>query len=308
MSLRQTIDSYENGKLTRDLYWEMMQANHLSLREYSELLSRTEISSIKIEPDRLIMSFQGNFKMIWNPEDIRTAPNIAINQFDYEPELRKILLGLSENAYSILDIGANLGWYSLHLAAQNTNEQIYAFEPVPSTFTLLQENITLNQFENRITTFNFAIGNKNQRETFFIPDFYGSVAASKEKLFEEQNNSEVDVEMRRLDDLAEKYSLEQIDLIKCDVEGAELFSLQGGIETIKTHQPIILLEMLRKWARKFHYHPNDILKLLDSLGYQCLGLSKDKFRVMKKVDENTIETNFLFYIPQKHSTLLEKVF
>ena len=55
---------------------------------------------------------------------------------------------------------------------------------------------------------------------------------------------------------------ESIDFIKCDVEGNELSVIQGGEKLIKSHKPIILLELLRKWSARFNFHPNEVIELL----------------------------------------------
>lgn len=81
--------------------------------------------------------------------------------------------------------------------------------------------------------------------------------------------------------------------MKIDIEGSELFAIQGGLESIKKFKPIIFCEMLRKWCKKFNYHPNDIIKLLVDIGYSCYAIS-NKLNKIDFVDDNTIETNFLF--------------
>ena len=87
-------------------------------------------------------------------------------------------------------------------------------------------------------------------------------------------------------------SIDKLDFVKCDVEGAEYFVYQGGLETFKHKKPIIFTEMLRKWAAKFGYHPNDIINYFSQFGYKCFIANKGKLKIVDKVDEQTIETNF----------------
>ena len=54
------------------------------------------------------------------------------------------------------------------------------------------------------------------------------------------------------------------------------------------------LEMLRKWAREFGYHPNDIISLLREAGYRCWGVGHDGIREIAEVIESTTETNYIF--------------
>ncbi len=95
-----------------------------------------------------------------------------------------------------------------------------------------------------------------------------------------------------------------IDLIKCDVEGAELFVFQGGMKAIAKCRPIIFCEMLRKWAAKFAYHPNDIVALLRDAGYRCFAAENGTLVEVIRVDDTTQATNFFFLHEQAHTRLL----
>ena len=92
-----------------------------------------------------------------------------------------------------------------------------------------------------------------------------------------------------------------MDFIKCDVEGAELFVFQGGVATIRTQQPVIFTEMLRKWSAAFGYHPNDIIALLADAGYHCFTVHDGRLTPFLTMDETTVETNFFFFIRQTSS-------
>ena len=97
-----------------------------------------------------------------------------------------------------------------------------------------------------------------------------------------------------------------IDLIKCDVEGAELFVFKGGIETLKKDKPIIFSEMLRKWSKQFGYHPDDIIKLLADIGYHCYGYINDKIEKIDFVTPELETTNFFFFQKTKHKKQLKR--
>ena len=98
------------------------------------------------------------------------------------------------------------------------------------------------------------------------------------------------------------------DFIKCDVEGAELFVFKGGVNTLKKYKPIIFTEMLRKWSKKFGYHPNDIINLLSGLGYQCYGYVSKKIKKIDFVDSEMETTNFFFFHGAKHKNIISSLF
>jgi hypothetical protein len=96
------------------------------------------------------------------------------------------------------------------------------------------------------------------------------------------------------DDFVARERIKRVDLIKCDVEGAELFVLRGAAQVIERDKPIVFLEMLRKWARQFDYHPNDIIGLLAASGYRCWAIGEHALREIEAVDDDTAETNYVF--------------
>jgi hypothetical protein len=64
--------------------------------------------------------------------------------------------------------------------------------------------------------------------------------------------------------------------------------------------------MLRKWAAKFDYHPNDIINYFKNLGYNCFITKNKKLSLIEFVNDNTIETNFFFMHPEKHKDYINK--
>ena len=103
----------------------------------------------------------------------------------------------------------------------------------------------------------------------------------------------VAVQTIRLDDYAATQRL-RFDAIKLDVEGGELAALQGATRILTEHRPVVFAEMLRRHARAFGYHPNDIIALMKSLDYACFHVAGDALAVFHAMDETTIETNFFF--------------
>jgi hypothetical protein len=140
---------------------------------------------------------------------------------------------------------------------------------------------------------------------FFNPTMSGN--ASARNLAEETNIKKISAKVTSLDDFLFAQQLERLDIIKCDVEGGELLVFQGGKKAIKKHTPIIFTEMLRKWSKKFHYHPNDIISLLASCDYQCYISQNDKLVEFNKMDDATIATNFFFLHRYKHQQHIQRL-
>ena len=185
---------------------------------------------------------------------------------------------------------------------------VHAFEPVESTFKRLAHNVDLNNLGPKIKVNQFGLSNKAQEVEFYLPAVSGSGAASMKELHADELNTRVMCELKTLDEYSEEESLDSVDLIKIDVEGAELLTIQGGINTIRGNTPIIFAELLRKWAKPYDYHPNDVLELLEDCGLSCWAIGKSGLRQIDEVTDKTVETNYLFASPEKkHHDVLEEI-
>lgn len=305
MSLIRLKKDYHNNLVTKAEYIEQMYAKHARLFEYSSLLKSTDVDKIEITTDAVVVTSKATgIKMMCIKDERRTAPIELLNFGTYEKaELDLILQLIGENSI-IFDIGANIGWYACNLAKlAQEGVKVLAFEPIPHTFSYLRGNISLNRLEN-IEIHNFGFSNKDGELTFyFYPE--GSGNASMTNLSGRVNVREVVCRVRKLDDFIAERNIE-VEFIKCDVEGAELFVFQGGIKTIHEHKPLVFTEMLRKWAAKFNYHPNDIIRLFSDAGYNCYTVENGHLVAIPEITKYTVQTNFFFLHPKKHALQISK--
>ncbi len=121
-----------------------------------------------------------------------------------------------------LDIGAHIGKYSILYS--DYWGKIYAFEPEPSNFENLTVNISLNNLRDKIVPLNFAISNGNTEIDFFLSEY--SVTHS---IVNKQFSKSIKVKAISLDNFFKDFNIniEEVDLIKIDVEGAENLVLGG---------------------------------------------------------------------------------
>ncbi len=175
----------------------------------------------------------------------------------------------------IIDIGANSGLYSIFYSKLVGDiGAVHAFEPDIHSYSLLQENLKLNNCDN-VLTYNFALSNKESRiemVSFSHHDLKlqsgDSFKYIREVTEDKMNADKNIINAFRLDDLKEFSSIPRIDYIKIDVEGAELLVLQGSEVTILKHKPIIILELSGEWTKRFKYKPYQVLIFLNELGYE----------------------------------------
>ena len=305
MSIKITKTNFKADKLSKIEFINKMHGFHKVLFDFSNSLDNTEISKIEIEDGKVIFTSRktnfhpGGVKFYVDAIDKRITPIDTFNFDFYEKKDSEILYKLVSKGDTIFDIGANIGWYSNHLSKKIPTSTIYAFEPIPEIFAQIKRNMELNQAKNIILN-NFAFSDSKQILTFFYsPSITG--ASSSVNITANSSMMELKCEANTIDNFVKEKNILKLDFIKCDVEGAEFMVYKGGAETINKYKPIVFTEMLRKWAAKFGYHPDDIISFFIPYGYNCYTSNKGKLKAIERVTDNTVETNFFFLHTTKHA-------
>jgi FkbM family methyltransferase len=294
--IHQLKSQFASGSLTKaDFIAQMHSQVHSRLFCYAEELSQTDIEKIEISAGEIMMtSRRDGIRIAVDPEDHRTAPIEILNFGEYEPEETQVIRRIAEKMDTMLDIGANIGWYSLMASKLNPRAIIHSFEPIPATYSRLIQNFSLNASEH-LHSYDYGFSDEPGSFPFyFYPE--GGVNASMQNLAGRDDVTVIDCELRTLDSVLEWLTPnKRIDFIKCDVEGNELFVLKGGLQLIGNHKPILLCELLRKWSASFGYHPNEVVDLLQSIGYNIYIVGSNGNLVeFSRITEETIQTNFFF--------------
>ena len=199
-----------------------------------------------------------------------TYPPVAMATDRYEQETTQLFECIVRPGMVVIDVGAHVGYYSL-LAARKVGPEgrVYAFEPEPSNYDLLLNNIDLNGYENIVPS-KIAISNKVGQTTLFLTALDNGRSSTYHHGLPEKGG--VTVETTTLDAWLEAEGWPEIGLIKVDVEGAELDVLEGmgqllrkerGVKLIIEFNPMLLrnagterpqlLDQLTGWG--FEVHP-----------------------------------------------------
>ena len=304
-TIKETLANYGDGVIDKPTFIKSMyEDHHASLFDYAQYLSKTNVKKIEIEDGRVIMTSRDRgIRIACSLGDFRIAPIEILNFFDYEKAESDMMDKLVADGDTFFDIGANIGWYSINIAASRRATKVYCFEPIPKTYKSLSINLELNGIQNAIAH-NFGFSNHaGEFPFYYYPE--GSGNASSANVTGRTDVECVQCKVRTLDDYITE-SGTRVDFIKCDVEGAELLVFQGGIETIKRDKPIVFSEILRKWSSKFNYNPNDIFRLFKKQGYKAFTVKENYLENFLEMNESTIETNFFFLNSEKHAHLIHR--
>jgi len=191
---------------------------------------------------------------------------IRINMFGrYEAEELDIVSAFlathcsDSNNMTALDIGANIGNHSVYFAS--LFQDVFAFEPNPVTFHLLQFNATLK--DNIICrNLGLSYSDKDGVLIFNKQNIGGGTLNSKYSTNDDTNN--VDVKLVKLDNVSEIKD-KNIGLIKIDVEGHEINVLKGAAELIRSKKPVILFEQN---SDEIHQGSSECIEFLRLNGYK----------------------------------------
>jgi FkbM family methyltransferase len=306
MSFDQIKKEFNSTAITKEIYIQTMFEEHKRLFDYPNLLKACDISNIEITDKGVVFTTKKQqLKFFCDFPDMRQAALEILNFNDYEPSETNMFLSFLKQDDVFFDIGANVGWFSLAAAKSGKLLHCYAFEPVGPIFKNLKRNIELNAYSDLIQPYNFGFADKaGSLEFFYDKTFSGK--SSKENLIDSPHLEKVSVDLVMLDAFIKEHNIQKIDFIKCDVEGGELSVLKGATYTLEHFQPIVMMELLRKWSKKFGYHPNEVIDLFASLGYKCFSIQEDKLHQLLVMDESTVETNFIFLHTIKHHLIIDK--
>ena len=203
--------------------------------------------------------------------DLRFSDHIAqrlLLSGRFEPEVSAVFSALVRPGMIVLDIGANIGVHTLHLAKLvGETGQVLAFEPNPVACEELQRNIALNQLKN-VTVLQVALWERDGEELFRFPEDGMEAMGGLINTARFKEDYKAKVETARLDTLLARLDAQKVDFIKIDVEGAELPVLKGAGALLDVdRRPIILCESASVNSISYSYTPDDLSQFLSSKGY-----------------------------------------
>tara|TARA_Y100000996_G_scaffold186760_1_gene145967 strand:- start:293 stop:1162 length:870 start_codon:yes stop_codon:yes gene_type:complete len=155
--------------------------------------------------------------------------------------VEKIIYFIKKYNGSFVDCGCNFGAYSIPIAREFGDQNIYAFDASKKAIHNLKQNINLNKIKN-INYFNIGIGDKNT-EAYFDENIDNLKNDGSFRFTQNSNNEKINI--YKLDDVfkSEKISLKENIIVKIDLEGFDFLALKGLSETIQKSKLIIFIEI-----------------------------------------------------------------
>jgi len=242
-----------------------------------------------------------------------------IRDTKYTQDLGKLLnyLNITElkkkDNLVIFDIGSNVGVYTLLFTKTFKNiKQIYSFEPHLKTFNIMNDNITLNNLNHKVSQFNIGFSDKKGNYKIGFPS--NDLLKENSITVNDNTNTDKDTEFYSLfgkentedifcdtlDNFVKEHNINKLDFIKIDVEGSEFNVLKGGKNTLKTLKPVVVFEFNKLTKNLSGLNSDDLYKFLKELNYKMYGFEYNFFINPNELkDLNVNNVSDILCIPNK---------
>lgn len=187
----------------------------------------------------------------------------------YEPFEQKVFSRQIRPGDIVLDIGAHIGFFTLIFAKLvGPSGLVFAFEPSPDSFKVLEHNVTINGYSNVILE-QVAVSDKTKRVKLFT----GRKITADNRIYDSHDGlPSVEVQAVSLDDYFSVYA-GTINFIKMDIQGAEVAALHGMSALLRRSPNVIIAaEFWPFGLTTFGYDPIDCLKILWSSGFEVFNI------------------------------------
>ena len=186
------------------------------------------------------------------PEYLAGAPKVEGRRMYQAQHIQQVLALCSERRVAV-DVGGHVGFWSYYLA--HAFREVHAFEPNAIFCQCFERNVR----EKNVRLHRVALGETKKAVALEVdPRNSGATHVRPQAAGE--------IPMRRLDD----FGLEEVDLVKVDVEGYERLVLEGARDTLLRCRPVVIIEQ-KNFAGRYGDEQFAASELLQSLGAQALA-------------------------------------
>lgn len=219
--------------------------------------------------------------------------------YDIELEELKYILRRVKGDTFFFDIGSNFGYYSVQVGQRlkKAKGKIYAFEPVPDIYEWLKMNVSLNNLSDRIECFNLAISNENGQRDINVSTSFNTGMSSLvySPVYNDRKQVEtINVPIKTFDSFVKEYEIENIDIIKIDIEGGELEALYGMKDTLANSKPELLVEIEPEILKKAKIDYREIFHFLEKFHYRPFIPTNNTLIEVKDIDKFTRSSLVVF--------------
>lgn len=231
----------------------------------------------------------------------------ACDEGIYEIENTRLLCSLVRPNTVYFDIGANIGLMSVPVLQKCDSCSVVSFEPSPNTLELLKRTAKESSYSDRWCVLGKAVGSEVGSLDFCIASAELGAFDGFKDTKRAGATRKITVPVTTLDTEWEAMGRPAVSLIKIDVEGAELASLEGAITCIENERPNILLEWTLLNLEAYNRQPENLLTVAERLGYQVYSLPNQLPIINSTILKlQMLKTENFLLTPDENNSLLRK--
>ena len=235
--------------------WPFARGKYLLARVNDQLYNLGLLRPVQVEINGAIMEL--------DPRDLVTQS--ILSSGIWEPESTRIVEALPEGGVFI-DVGAHVGYYSLTASKRvGRSGRVISVEPNPPTVDRLKRNISLNNASN-VSVQQVACTDTEKMLHFFQAGFENT-GSSSESNKNAHSSREIEVRGVPLDTIVKDLDLKRVDLVKIDVEGAELQVLTGMKQSMAKYGPKIIIELVEENLENLGTSVKEVQEFFRQNGY-----------------------------------------
>lgn len=230
---------------------------------------------VKLKPD-FIITKKYNHKMFLDKID-----SLYLSVYnDWDDFATTLLEKEIKKGSIVLDLGANIGFYTLVLARLvGEKGKVYAFEADSTNFEILKKNVEANRYNNIILV-NKAVLDKNDKIKFYVDE--RNTAGNS--VYGGDKTEYKEIEAIKLDDYFNKNR--KIDFVKIDIEGSEFRAMKGMSKLLKENKKIKLMtefypKLLNGIGEENNLLPVDYLEFLRNLGFELYDINEKSRKLVR---------------------------
>jgi FkbM family methyltransferase len=189
--------------------------------------------------------------------------SFGVLQGNWENDEVDFMLSCLGPGDGVIDAGANIGVFTLQAArAVGEAGRVYAFEPMRTTFGMLERSVRANGFQDRCKLYNEGLGAASASGSFHLSSHATNPGSS---YISADASGDEAIQIRPIDAIAYE---RPVRFIKIDVEGFEPHIIRGAVNTLRRHAPVILTEFFPRSLREIGgISGAGYVAMLEQLGY-----------------------------------------
>ncbi len=236
----------------------------------------------------------GNFRMLVLVHDSVGIQLKALGRFE-SLEATYVTSTLDRNA-TVVDVGSNVGYWSLLCASVAPKARVHCFEPAPLPKALCETNICLNGWDRRALLNQVALSDKAGTQNFSIARDSGF--SSFRGTGRVREDARCTVETTTLDMYASNKSISKIHFLKIDVEGSEMAVLRGAAGLLRREAvDLLLIELFSQNLNAYNVTITDVLKFMQEFNYKPFVIDRSSRTLRSYTDGDHDRIQNVFFIP-----------